>query len=185
PPKVEPELPNIVEWATAEMPRLRLELSPSTAAPRIRQRSANEAAAPDVANLEKNSGPLNIASSPIVNLAPQMPMTPMAAAMAQPRRTREESHAAAPEVGASAGEVNLRSVIALSAAPAPPAPEVAIPEGNLAARVAISPSRQRGMPGGTGTSETGSNGEGGGGGNGVSASGGGSGGAGSRPGAVA
>ena len=181
PPKVEPDLPNIVEWATAGMPRLQLEFSPSPAAPKIRQRSANQAAAPEVANLEKNSGPLNIAASPVVNLAPQMPMTPMAAAMAQPRRTREESNAAAPEVGAGAGEANLRSVIALSAAPAPPAPEVAIPEGNLAARVAISPSRQRGTPGGTGT---GSSGEGAGGGNGVSASGRGSGGTGSLPAAV-
>ena len=183
PPKVEPELPNIVQWAGAPIPKLQPQLSPSSAAPRMRQRAANDAVAPEVANLEKNAGPLNIASSPVVNLAPQMPMAPMAAAVAQSRHMRADPNSAAPDVGGGGGEAVLRSVIALSATPAPPAPEVAVPQGNSAARVAISPAGRPGMPGGTGSSETGSGGRGGDG-NGVSAGGTGSGGVGSLPAAV-
>jgi TonB family protein len=173
PPKIEPELPNIVEWAAnAPAPKPELEFSPSAVAPKMRQRAANDAVAPEVANLEKNSGPLNIASSPVVNMQPQMPMAPMAAAMAQPRRTRADSNAAAPEVGGTSGDPNLRRVIALSATPAPPAPEVAVPQGNLAARIAISPAAtQPGSPGGTGSSKAGGGGGGAGYGNGVSAGG--------------
>ena len=185
PPKVEPELPNIVQWAESPpVPKLQLQLSPSATAPKTRQRAANDAVAPEVANLEKNAGPLNIASGPIVNLAPQMPMTPMAAAVAQPRHRRADSNSAAPDVGGGSGDAGLRSLIALSATPAPPAPEVAVPQGNLAARVAISPAGRLGMPGGTGSSETGSSSGGAGHGSGVSAGGAGSRGAGSLPAAV-
>jgi TonB family protein len=173
PPKIEPELPNIVAWAaSAPAPKPQLQFSPSAVAPKMRQRAANDAVAPEVANLEKNSGPLNMASSPVVNLQPQMPMAPMAAAMAQPRGTRADANAAAPEVGGTSGDLNLRSVIALSATPAPPAPEVAVPQGNLAAPIAISPAgTQPGSPGGTGSSKAGGGGGGAGNGNGVSAGG--------------
>src|SRR5260221_11278281 len=55
------------------------------------------------------------------------------------------------------------TLIALSATPGPAAP-VAPPEGNLAARIAISPEgKQRGAPGGTANTSAGSNGGAGGG----------------------
>lgn len=157
PPKIEPELPNIVQWAaSAPAPKLQLQLSPSAAAPKMRERTVDNSVAPDVANAERNAGPLNIAASPVVNRVPRMPMMPMAAA-APTGRVRADVGGAAPEVGAQNGDASLRNVIALSASPAPPAPEVAVPQGNLAARIAVSPSgAQRGVPGGTGNAASGS-----------------------------
>ena len=50
-------------------------------------------------------------------------------------------------------------LIALSATPAPPAPKIEIPQGNLAARVSISPEgTQPGVPGGAANSVTGASG---------------------------
>jgi TonB family protein len=163
PPKVDTELPNIVEWAAgAAVPKLQLQLSPSAAAPKMRERAVENAVAPEVANVEKNVGPLNIASSAGVNPAPQMPMAPMAAVAAS-RQAREGTDVAAPEVSAQAGDSGLRNLIALSASPGPAAPEVAVPQGNLAARIAISPSgHQPGSPGGTGSGRSGAVGGGGG-----------------------
>jgi TonB family protein len=63
---------------------------------------------------------------------------------------------AAANAGATGGPSN--TLIALSAVPAPPAPVVAVPQGNLAARVSISPEgKQPGVPGGTGTAPNGAN----------------------------
>jgi TonB family protein len=150
PPSVDPQLPNIVQWAAnSPAPKPELQLAPSATAPRMRERRMESAVAPDVANTEKNPGPLNIASSAAINPAPQMPMAPMSASTAQFRRARVDG-AAAPQVNAADGDASLRNVIALSASPAPPAPVVAVPRGNLAARVAISPSgMRRGVPGGS------------------------------------
>jgi len=183
PPKIEPALPNIVQWAAAPaIPKPRLEFSPSASAPKMQHRTTTEVAAPEVANQEKNPGPLNIASSAVVNPQPQMPMNPMSAAVAR-ARTRADSTGAAPEVGGTAEDANLRNVIALSASPAPPAPEVSIPSGNLAARVVISPEGTRpGSPNGNGTSAVGNGSGGGGSGTGISGTG--TGGAGSLPAAV-
>jgi TonB family protein len=56
--------------------------------------------------------------------------------------------AAAPEIGGAAGDASLHRVIALSATPGPPAPEVSVPQGNLAARISISPEGSKsGVPG--------------------------------------
>ena len=58
----------------------------------------------------------------------------------------------APEIGpASSGDASLRRLIAISATPAPPAAEVSVPQGNLSARVSISPDGTKaGVPGGSG-----------------------------------
>jgi TonB family protein len=89
-----------------------------------------------------------------------MPVEPMSRAVAA-RRAAQAETGAAPEIGAAAssGDDSLHRVVALSAAPAPPAPEVSVPQGNLAARIAISPEgKQPGAPGGA---ENGSAGNGG------------------------
>src|SRR5208337_5090256 len=77
---------------------------------------------------------------------------------------------AAPEVPAVPSGVNggaPSTFIALSANPAPPAPVVPVPQGNLAARVAISPEGKPGAPGNSPSSSKsgsgGSNGNGAGG----------------------
>jgi TonB family protein len=164
PPKIEVPLPNIVEWAAPKMPaRPRLSAASTSAAPQIQHHAVNDLAAPEIVNQEKTPGPLDIAASPTMNLQPRMPVEAMSKAVAVRRNTQAET-GAAPEIGATAsGDDSLHRVIALSATPGPPAPEVSVPQGNLAARIAISPEgKQPGAPGGA---ENGAAGDGGSGGN--------------------
>jgi TonB family protein len=157
PPKIDPQMPNVVEWAAkAPQPSLHLPVSAKAAVPRIRQRPQQDVAAPDVANLEKNPGSLNIAATPVVNPQPQFAVSPMAAPIAASRATYAD--AAAPEIGSdpSAGDASLHRLIAFSATPAPPAPEISVPQGNLSARLSVSPDGKRpGVPGGTGSGSAG------------------------------
>jgi TonB family protein len=161
-PKIDAPMPNMVQWSSPAPPKPQIQFSASTAAPRIRQRAAHDVAAPDIANNEKNPGPINVAATPLVNEQPRMPLSPMAAATPANTRPSKQDAGAAPEVGASgSADSDLHRVIALSAAPAPPAAEVSVPQGNAAARIAISPDgKQPGVPGG---SEHGVAGNGGGG----------------------
>jgi TonB family protein len=148
PPKIDPQLPNVVEWAgAAQTPPKLTAAAPTVSQAKIKRREVADVAAPEVANDAKNAAALNIAPSPTVVQAPKLPVSASSAV----RRTREQTEsAAAPEVGAEAsGDASLHRVIALSSAPAPPAPVVNVPQGNLAARVAISPDgKQPGSPGG-------------------------------------
>ncbi|MGC1254548.1 MAG: hypothetical protein WA867_03270, partial [Candidatus Acidiferrales bacterium] len=187
PPKIDNPLPNIAEWAaTPAIPKPQLHLGSAAAAPEMRHRAAADLTAPEV-NQEKNAGPLDIAASPMMNAQPRMPVEPMSRAVAAKHAAQADT-GAAPEVSsASAGDANLHRLIAISASPAPPAPEVNVPQGNLAARVAISPDgKQPGVPGGAENGSAGNGGAGGDsssrGGRGASAAGGAS--AGSFPGAV-
>jgi len=140
PPKILTPLPNIVEWAGPQLQRPRLQLAPTASAPKLRQRALADAKAPEIKAANNNPGPIDIAPSEAAIAKPRLTLD----AMSQSTARRRETHAdagAAPEVGASAepGGNSLRSLIALSATPAPPAPDVKVPEGNLAARISISP----------------------------------------------
>jgi len=153
PPKMVPQMPNIAEWAaTSPQPaKPQLRISPSVVAPRVQHRAIADLTAPDVANTERNEGQLNIASSPNANAEPKLPVNPMSKPVAE-RRNAHADAGAAPVIGpaTSAGDESLHRLIAISAAPAPPAPEVSVPQGNLAARIAISPEGTRaGAPGGS------------------------------------
>jgi TonB family protein len=163
-PKIEAPMPNMVQWSSPASPKPQIQFSASTAAPRVRQRAAHDVAAPDIANNEKNPGPINVAATPLVNEQPRMPLSPMATA-ATPANTRpsQQDAGAAPEVGAAGpADSDLHRVIALSAAPAPPAAEVSVPQGNAAARIAISPDgKQPGVPGGSEHGVAGNGGTGG------------------------
>jgi TonB family protein len=153
-PKVDVQLPNMVQWASPA-PKPQLQITPTAAAPNVKQRAVRDIAVPEVANNEKNPGTLNIAAAPVVNFQPQMPMSSMAA-VAEKHQTRADS-AAAPEIGASTNDANLHRLIALSATPGPPAPQVAVPQENLAARISISPAgKSPGTPGAAGASGSGS-----------------------------
>jgi TonB family protein len=148
PPKIDPQMPNVVEWAAAAAePVPQLHITPTVAAAKIQRRTVTDLSAPEIANQEKNPGALNIAAAPLVNQEPKMPVSAMSAAVRQKAQTET---GAAPEIGAaSAGDASLHRVIALSAAPAPPAPEVNVPQGNLSSRLAISPDgKQPGSPSG-------------------------------------
>jgi TonB family protein len=165
PPKMVPQMPNIAEWAATspEPAKPQLRIAPSVVAPQVHQRAVSDAAAPDVANPERNAGPLNIAPSPVANAQPKMPVNPMSNS-APERRSAHVDAGAAPVVGptASAGDDSLHRLVAISAAPAPPAPEVSVPQGNLSSRVAISPEGGRsGAPGGSANGAAGNGGSGG------------------------
>jgi len=140
PPKIVPQLPNIVEWAATAPARPQYQISSTSAAPRIERRTVPDVAVPEVANVEKTPGPLNIAAALSVNPQPKMPVQPMSAPAARRNPGRTDA-VAAPEVGSadSAGDSSLRRLIALSATPGPAAPEVPVPQGNLAARISMSP----------------------------------------------
>ncbi len=151
PPKIVTPLPNIVQWSNANLQRPHLELAPTASTPRLRHHTVADAVAPDVAKTEKNPGPIDVAPSPVTIARPKIALDAMSTAVAQRHATHADA-GPAPEVGAAAeaGDAGLRRIIALSATPAPPAPEVNVPEGNLAARISISP--EGGKPGTPGAS---------------------------------
>jgi len=165
PPKILPALPNIVELAKTGPARPKLQLTAEQlAAMKPKARAAlvaKDAAAPQIVTEDKSIGVINIASSDQAPPKPVLQVSPMST----PRQAApiQGANAAAPEI--AQGNDN-RTLIALSATPAPVAPPVSAPAGNLSARVAISPEgREPGTPGGA-TGGSGStmakNGEGGG-----------------------
>ncbi len=148
-PKILPALPNIVKWADeSAQPQLSLaqqalaQLHP--AAPQTRQ--TQTVAAPDLADPPVEAGPVNIAEVPTADVKPSMTIQRMSAGRAAARRA--EANTAAPDVAANIGG-DPGHVIAISATPGPPAPPPVVPQGNLTARVSISPEGQQpGTPGG-------------------------------------
>ncbi|HEX4074052.1 MAG TPA: energy transducer TonB [Candidatus Acidoferrales bacterium] len=153
-PKIVTPLPNMVQWAEKEQPKPRIPVVPTAVAPKIERRKVRDVAAPDVANNEKNSGPLNIAESQVNIARPEIPLNPMSKPVER-QRTAHENPAVAPEFAESQGDPNARRLIALSATPAPPAPEVSVPQGNLAARISVGPDAKPGAPGGAARGATG------------------------------
>ena len=163
PPKILPQLPNIVQWNQSKQPakpRFRLS-APSLAKARRRTEPSvppTDLPVPAVPNLERALGELNIASSSVQNVRPRLPVPPMSVPKPGPRLEAGDT-GPTPEIGPSAGgDGNLHRLIALSATPAPPAPVVELPPGNLAARIAMSPEgTQTGVPSGSanGTVESG------------------------------
>lgn len=139
PPKFAPPLPNIVQWAANGPAKPRLPVLETASAPRIQRRAVRDAAAPEVENAEKNPVALDVVSTPVAKPQLRIPVSAASGPAAIPRARRAD--AAAPEIGAAAaeGDAGLHRLIALSATPAPPAPEVSVPQGNLAARISISP----------------------------------------------
>jgi periplasmic protein TonB len=156
PPKILPSLPNIVQ--IQEMPgpaRPRLVISKEELAKlRPKQRrvaTVTDAPAPDVPVFEQKAGDVAMIATANGPARPKLELNAGAAPrIAQRAQTGDEG--AAPDVGATqlaGANGNSSTLIALSAAPAPPAP-VAPPQGNLAARVSISPEgKQPGVPGGS------------------------------------
>ncbi len=150
PPKILPALPNIVQLASLQPERPKLQLTAKelmSLRPKTPESlQASNVAAPEISALEKQAGAINIASSSQAPPKPLLPVNPMSAPHAASQKT--ETNAAAPDIGGRAGE--NETLIALSATPAPVAPPPAIPAGNLSARVSISPDGPKpGTPGGT------------------------------------
>ncbi len=156
PPKILPDLPNVVQFQQMAGPaRPRLQINEAALA-KLRPREHRAATAtavplPDVPTFEQKAGEIALAVSPNGPARPKLELNAGAAPRVAPRAQTGET-GPAPDVGAaqlSAANGNPARFIALSSTPAPPAP-VAPPQGNLAARVSISPEGKRpAVPGGS------------------------------------
>jgi TonB family protein len=155
PPKILPNLPNIVQFQQLPGPvRPRLQISQETLSklrPReLRKVKFTAAPAPELPTLDQKLADIAPAMLPNVPARPKLELNTGAAPRVAPR-TQTGDAEPAPEVASaqSGSENNAATFIALSATPGPPAP-VAPPQGNLAARVSISPEgKQPGVPGGS------------------------------------
>ncbi len=167
PPKILPNLPNIVQLQQMAAPaRPRLQISQeilSKLRPReLRKVKLTSEPAPDIPTLDQKLG--DIAPSMLPN-APARPKLELNAGAA-PRlaqRTQTRALEPAPDVTTAQANGNAATFIALSATPGPPAPVIPS-QGNLAARVSVSPEgKQPGVPGGAPNGTPGANGGAGGG----------------------
>ena len=156
PPKILPNLPNIVQIQNMPGPaRPRLVISKEELAklhPKQRRAATvTNAPPPDVPRFDEKPGTMALIASPNGPKRPDLELNGGAAPRIAPK-AQAGNAAPAPDVGATqvAGvNGNTSTLIALSATPAPPAP-VAPPQGNLAARVSISPEGKKpGVPGGS------------------------------------
>jgi TonB family protein len=154
PPKILPTLPNIVQLAPVPAPaRPRLEISEKTLAqlrPRQRRRATiTEAPAPELPTFEQKPGEIALATPANAPARPKLELN-AGAAPRQAERKQSGDVGPAPELAQSQSTANGNSAtfIALSANPGPAAP-VQPPQGNLSARVSISPEgKEPGVPGG-------------------------------------
>jgi TonB family protein len=155
-PKILPDMPNIVELqAPAAPPRPHIQISADALAklhPRQRRvATVTSTPLPDLPTLEQKPAELTIAVSPNAPARPKLELN----AGAVPRvaeRAQTGDFVPAPEIGAgqAASNGSPSTLIALSAAPAPPTPDLQPPQGNLAARISISPEgAKRGVPDGS------------------------------------
>ncbi|HKV61942.1 MAG TPA: TonB family protein [Candidatus Acidoferrum sp.] len=161
PPKILPDLPNIVQLQSAGPTRPRLEISEQTLSklrPReVRKVKFTDAQAPDLPTLDQNLGDIAPAMLPNAPARPKLELNAGAAPRLAPRSQTRDAEPA-PEVASGAANGTASTFIALSATPGPPVP-VTPPQGNLAARVSISPEgKQSGVPGGTPNGVPGANG---------------------------
>jgi TonB family protein len=152
-PKILPDMPNIVQWQATPAPaRPRIQISEDTLRnlhPHQRRMATSPIAPPpDVPLLEQKPAELTIAVSPSAPTRPKLELNSGAAPRIAPRAQTGDA-LPAPELGtaqAAAANESPASLVALSAAPAAPKPDVQPPLGNLAARISISPEGTR--PGG-------------------------------------
>jgi TonB family protein len=157
-PKILPDMPNIVQFQALAAPaRPRVQISAEDLA-RLHPRqhpvaTVTSTPLPDVPTLEQK--PAEITLTPSLN-APARPKLDLNAGAA-PRvaeRAQTGDSVPAPEIAAAQTVANgsPSTLIALSAAPAAPKPDVEPPQGNLAARLSISPEgTKHGVPDGSPT----------------------------------
>ena len=156
-PKILPDMPNIVQLQAAPAPaRPRIQIS-EDALRRLHPRQHRIATSPmapppDVPLLEQKPADLTIAASPNAPARPKLELNAGAAPRIAPRAQTGDS-LPAPELGAAQAadaSGSPASLVALSAAPAAPQAEVQPPQGNLAARISISPEGTKpGVPDGS------------------------------------
>lgn len=152
-PKFLPNLPNVVQFQQVAGPaKPRMQITDDMLKTRPREKratTANAAPLQNAPNMERQIAEMNL---PAAQSAPARPKLDLKAGAA-PRvaqRTQPGDVGSAPDVSGSqitAANGAPTAFVSLSANPAPPAP-VAPPQGNLAARMAVSPDGKKN--GGTG-----------------------------------
>jgi TonB family protein len=155
-PKTLPDMPNIVQLQAAPAPaRPHIQISADALAklhPRQHRVAAvTVAPLPDVPILEQKPADLTLAVSQNAPARPKLELNAGAAPRVAERAQTGDT-VPAPEIAATQAATNdaPATLIALSAAPAPPKPDVQPPQGNLAARISISPEgTKRGVPDGS------------------------------------
>ncbi len=160
-PKFLPDMPNVVQIAASQAPaRPHMEISEKTLA-KLRPKAAKpvataDAPTPEIANLEQQTAALNIAASTTGPAKPKLQINPSSAPRVAERAQTGDS-SATPDVplSASSNSSATSTFIALSTSPGPPAPAIPVPQGNLAARVSISPEGKPGAPGNSSHSASG------------------------------
>lgn len=170
-PKILPQLPNIVQLAEQQGPaKPRAEFVAKPLAHPVGQREATvtEAITPDLPNMEHRTADMSI---PLAQSGPARPKLEINAGSA-PRvaaQAQTGDAGASPEIasGGLPGGTASATLIALSANAGPAAPIVNVPQGNLSARVAMSPEGKPGASGNGGGGHASSNGGEGGGGSGA------------------
>ena len=164
PPKFLPPLPNVVQFAASAGPaRPRLEISEQTLAKlrpkEVKRAATTDAPAPDVPNMEIHPAEISMAATTDGPARPKLEINAGSAPRIAEHPQNGDVVAAPdlPETSANSSGGPQSTIIALSATPAPPAPVVEVPKGNLAARVAISPEGKGSGTGGESESGGGSN----------------------------
>lgn len=163
-PKILPQMPNVVQLAAPQAPaRPRMEIDEKALA-RLHPKTAKSSATatgeptPDLPNVEQHVAALNIASATNGPAKPKLEINPSSTPRVAAHSENGNNSAPVPEVpiGGTPNSSATSSLIALSANPAPPAPVVPSPQGNLAARVAMSPEGKPGASGATPNAAAGS-----------------------------
>jgi TonB family protein len=155
-PKTLPDMPNIVQLQAPAAPaRPHIQISADALAklhPRQhRVATVTAAPPPDVPAFDQKPADLTLAVSPNAPARPKLDLNAGAAPRVAERAQTGDT-VAAPEIGATqpAADGNAATLIALSASPAAPKTDVRPPQGNLAARISISPDGAKpGVPDGS------------------------------------
>jgi TonB family protein len=145
PPKLLPNLPNIVHLEQVSGPaKPRLQISDEMLKklhPREKRAATASVAPPvDIPNMEQHVADMNLPAAQSGPARPKLELNAGAAPRVA-KKAQPGDAGPAPDVGATkltAADGGPNALIALSANPAPPAP-VQPPQGNLAARVSMSP----------------------------------------------
>jgi TonB family protein len=164
PPKILPNLPNMVQLQqSAAPPRPRLQISQETLSklhPReLHKAKFTSAPAPDLPTLDQKLADIAPSMLPNAPARPKLELNAGAAPLLTPRAQASQVDSAPEVTSTQPGVANgsASTFIALSATPGPPAPVVP-PQGNLAARVSLSPEgKQPGVPGGSPNGTPGAN----------------------------
>ena len=150
-PKFLPNLPNMVQFQMASPAKPRLQITEAMLKRPREKRAATDAspAVQNAPNMQEHIAEMNLVPAQSGPARPKLELNAGAAPrVAQLKQSRDTG--AAPDMSATqltAPNGGPQALIAISATPAPPAPVVQPPPGNLAARVSISPEGKKGSSG--------------------------------------